>query len=46
MYTSRKVLSEKLSTQIDKVWRIFDGIHSTSAPGNVVAAVETSGIFE
>lgn len=46
MYTTRKIISEKLSTQIDKIWRIFDGIHSAPTPGNVVAAFETAGIFE
>ena len=45
MYTTRKILSEKLSTQVDKLRRIIDGIHSATTPGNVVSVFEVAGIF-
>lgn len=45
MYTTRKVISEKLSTQVDKLRRIIDGLHSATTPGNVVSAFEAAGIF-
>lgn len=44
MFTTRKILSEKLTTQVDKLRRIIDGLHSASTPGNVVSAFEAAGI--
>lgn len=45
MFTTRKCISEKLTTQVDKLRRIIDGLHSASTPGNIVSSFEAAGIF-
>ena len=44
MYTTRKILSEKLSAQVDQL-RIIDELHTATTPENVVSAFEVAGIF-
>ena len=41
----RKVISEKLTSQVDKLRSIIDGLHSASTPGNIVASFKAAVIF-
>lgn len=45
MFTTRKCITGKLTTQVDKLRRIIDGLHSASTPGNIVSSFEAAGVF-